>query len=91
MKILIIEDEVPAAKQLTKLLTKLDPSVSVIETLDSVESATAWLRVLPMPDAVFMDIQIADGLSFDIFNQVEITCPSFLPLLFTNMPLRLLA
>ena len=75
MKVLIIEDEAPAAKQLTKLLTKLDPSVSVIETLDSVESATAWLRVFPMPDAVFMDIQIADGLSFDIFNQVEITCP----------------
>ena len=75
MKVLIIEDEAPAAKQLTKLLAKLDPSVSVIETLDSVESATAWLRVFPMPDAIFMDIQIADGLSFDIFNQVEITCP----------------
>lgn len=75
MKVLIIEDETPAAKQLTKLLAKLDPSVSVIETLDSVESATAWLRVFPMPDAIFMDIQIADGLSFDIFNQVEISCP----------------
>ena len=75
MKVLIIEDEAPAAKQLTKLLAKLDPSVSVIETLDSVESSTAWLRVFPMPDAIFMDIQIADGLSFDIFNQVEITCP----------------
>ena len=75
MKVLIIEDEAPAAKQLTKLLAKLDPSLSVIETLDSVESATAWLRVFPMPDAIFMDIQIADGLGFDIFNQVEITCP----------------
>ena len=75
MKILVIEDEAPAAKQLTKLLAKLDPSVSVIETLDSVESATAWLRIFPMPDAIFMDIQIADGLSFAIFNHVKISCP----------------
>lgn len=75
MKILIIEDEQPAAKQLTKLLLKCDPSVSVIETIDSVESSVKWLKTFPTPDAVFMDIQIADGLSFDIFNHVEIPCP----------------
>ncbi len=75
MKVLIIEDEQPAAKQLTKLLTKLDPSVSVIETIDSVESSVKWLKTFPAPDAVFMDIQIADGLSFDIFNQVDIQSP----------------
>jgi DNA-binding LytR/AlgR family response regulator len=75
MKTLIIEDELPAAKQLKKLLAQIDPSVSVIETLDSVDASVAWLRTFPMPDAVFMDIQIADGLSFDIFNHVEIACP----------------
>jgi two-component system, LytTR family, response regulator LytT len=75
MKVLIIEDEMPAAKQLAKLLLKADANISVIETLDSVEASTAWLRVFPMPDAIFMDIQIADGLSFDIFNQVDIKCP----------------
>jgi two-component system, LytTR family, response regulator LytT len=75
MKILIIEDELPAAKQLTKMLAQIDPSVSVIETIDSVKSSVKWLKTFPTPDAIFMDIQIADGLSFDIFTQVEINCP----------------
>ncbi|MEY4934515.1 MAG: hypothetical protein RIS64_874 [Bacteroidota bacterium] len=75
MKIILIEDEAPAAKQLTKLLTQLDPTIFVLETLDSIEGATTWLRNFPAPDAIFMDIQIADGLSFEIFNRVQITCP----------------
>ncbi len=75
MKVLIIEDEQPAAQQLKKLLYKTDPSVSVIEILDSVESSVAWLKTFPSPDAVFMDIQIADGLSFDIFNHVNVSSP----------------
>ncbi|MDZ7878885.1 MAG: LytTR family DNA-binding domain-containing protein [Saprospiraceae bacterium] len=75
MKILIIEDEAPAAKQLAKMLQKAEPSIAVIEPIDSVEAAVKWLNAFPSPDAIFMDIQIADGLSFAIFNQVEITCP----------------
>ena len=75
MKVLIIEDEQPAAQQLKKMLAQLDPSVSVIEILDSVESSVKWLRTFPAPDAIFMDIQIADGLSFDIFHHVEVTSP----------------
>jgi two-component system, LytTR family, response regulator LytT len=75
MKILIIEDEQPAAKQLTKMLQKADPSITIIETIDSVEAAVKWLNTFPSPDAIFMDIQIADGLSFDIFNHTEIDCP----------------
>ena len=75
MKVLIIEDEQPAALQLKKILTQADPSVSVIEIIDSVESSVKWLRTFPAPDAIFMDIQIADGLSFDIFNHVDIAAP----------------
>ncbi len=75
MKILIIEDEQPAAKQLTKLLQRIDDSISVIEVIESVDASVKWLKTFPSPDAIFMDIQIADGLSFDIFNQVEMTCP----------------
>ena len=75
MKVLIIEDEQPAALQLKKILTQADPSVSVIEIIDSVESSVKWLRTFPTPDAIFMDIQIADGLSFDIFNHVDIAAP----------------
>jgi DNA-binding LytR/AlgR family response regulator len=75
MKILLIEDELPAAKQLTKMLLLEDPNITIIETLDSVEASVKWLKTYPAPDVIFMDIQIADGLSFDIFTQVEISCP----------------
>jgi two-component system, LytTR family, response regulator LytT len=75
MKVLIIEDEAPAAKQLTKMLQKADPSITIIETIDSVEASVKWLNTFPSPDAIFMDIQIADGLSFDIFNHTDIHCP----------------
>lgn len=75
MKILLIEDEQPAAKQLSKMLLQIDSNIKVIDVLDTIEASVRWLQNYPAPDAIFMDIQIADGLSFDIFNQVEITAP----------------
>lgn len=75
MKILLIEDELPAARQLGKLLKAALPKGQVLETLDSVEGAVRWFRNFPAPDLVFMDIQIADGLSLDIFRQVEVSAP----------------
>lgn len=75
MKILLIEDEIPAARQLTKLLLAHNPAYQILDALDSVEGAVRWLRTFPAPDLLFMDIQIADGLSFDIFRQVEVTAP----------------
>ncbi|MEI6409304.1 MAG: LytTR family DNA-binding domain-containing protein [Bacteroidota bacterium] len=75
MKILIIEDEQPAARQLTKLLHQVNPGFQILDTLDSVDSAVRWMRNFPQPDLIFMDIQIADGLSFDIFKQTDITAP----------------
>lgn len=75
MKILLVEDELPAARQLTKLIQTARPHFHILETLDSVEGAVRWLRTFSPPDLIFMDIQIADGLSFDIFRQVEIKSP----------------
>lgn len=75
MRILIIEDELPAARQLARLLHAYDPAWQVLDTLDSVENAVKWLRTFPQPDLIFMDIQIADGLSFDIFTQVDLKTP----------------
>jgi len=75
MRTLIIEDEIPAARQLTKLLLAHNPACQILDTLDSVEGAVRWFGTFPAPDLVFMDIQIADGLSFDIFKQVEVTAP----------------
>jgi DNA-binding LytR/AlgR family response regulator len=75
MSALIIEDELPAAKQLAKLLSRLSPSIAVIETLDSVSGAVNWLQTFSPPALIFMDIQIADGLSFDIFKQTTVASP----------------
>ncbi len=75
MKALIIEDEVLAAQSLQKLITEVAPDTEVIATLQSIEESVAWFNENPMPDLVFMDIHLADGSSFAIFEQVEITCP----------------
>lgn len=75
MKILIIEDEQPAAKRLSQLIKNHLMSAEIIETLDSVEAAVKWLKKFPAPDLIFLDIQLADGLSFDIFKQVEVKSP----------------
>lgn len=75
MRILIIEDELPAAKQLSKLILANDPSHEILAVLDSVESAVRWLGSNPAPALIFMDIQIADGLSFDIFKAHPVVSP----------------
>ena len=75
MRVLIIEDETPAWKRLQKLILEADPELEIVEVIDTVEDAVAWLRQFKMPDLLFMDIQLADGLSFEIFRQVEIKAP----------------
>ncbi len=72
IRTLIIEDEAPAAKRLEKLLKEVEPSITILETLESVSSAIKWFKQHPLPDLLMLDIQLADGLSFDIFKQVRI-------------------
>jgi len=74
-KVLIIEDEQPAAKRIKKLVSDLDSNIEIIEVIDSVEDAVDWFKNNEMPDLAFFDIQLADGLSFSIFEKVEVTCP----------------
>jgi len=71
MKIIIIEDEKPAARLLKRRVEKLGFEVS--EMLHSVEESVVWLQENSAPDLIFLDIQLSDGLSFEIFNQVEIS------------------
>jgi DNA-binding LytR/AlgR family response regulator len=75
MKILIVEDELPAAKRLSKLVKAEKPDIQILDILDSVEATTSWFQNSPSPDLVFMDIQLADGLSFDIFSQTKVSAP----------------
>lgn len=75
MKILIIEDEEPAAKRLEKLLHEIEPGVEVVQHIVSVSSAIEWLGNNDCPELIFSDIQLSDGLSFEIFKNINISCP----------------
>ncbi|MBL4745066.1 MAG: response regulator transcription factor [Flavobacteriaceae bacterium] len=70
MNVVIVEDEKPAARRLERMLIKLD--MNVIALLHSVESAINWFDTNAHPDIIFLDIQLSDGLSFEIFEEIEI-------------------
>ncbi|MBD2755124.1 LytR/AlgR family response regulator transcription factor [Spirosoma validum] len=75
MTILIIEDEEPTARKLQRLLADVMPTAHVVGMTVSVEESVDWLRTNPRPDLIFMDIELADGQSFDIFNRVAVASP----------------
>lgn len=75
MKVLIIEDETAAAENLRAILRETEPGAEVLDTLESIDESVAWLRTRPLPDLIFMDIHLADGESFRIFDEVEVTVP----------------
>ncbi|AFL83441.1 response regulator of the LytR/AlgR family [Belliella baltica DSM 15883] len=75
MNILIIEDENPAAKRLMQLIKEILPTAILYGNLDSVESSIDRLSSNPAPDLIFCDIQLADGLSFSIFENIEVNSP----------------
>jgi len=75
MRVIIIEDEKPAAEKLKKAIQKIDPVISVESTLGSVRDTVNWIQSNPAPELVFMDIELADGSSFKIFEEVKISCP----------------
>ena len=70
MNVLIIEDEKPAARRLNRMLASLNIDVS--EMLHSVEESLNWLQNNEHPDLIFLDIQLSDGLSFEIFEEIEV-------------------
>ena len=72
MKIIIIEDELYNLRLLKGMIHNLRPEWELVKTFDSVKSTVAWLRENEHPDLFFMDIQLADGLCFSIFDQVEV-------------------
>jgi DNA-binding LytR/AlgR family response regulator len=75
MKILIIEDEPFARAELVRLLKTTGRDFMILSEIDSVEDSVRWLKSHPQPELIFLDIQLADGLSFDIFRQVNIVSP----------------
>jgi len=75
MKLLIIEDEKPAYESLAEELWAIDENVQILGGCSSVDESIRWLSQNPQPDLILMDIQLSDGLSFNIFKSVNITCP----------------
>jgi len=75
MKILIVEDEELAVKKLQKTLAAVDDSTEIVGVADSIKSSVEWLQQNPQPDLILMDIELADGQSFEIFNLTEVKSP----------------
>lgn len=88
MKVLIVEDEIPAANRLTKLLLQCGDGVDIVNKVDSVEAAVKYIGTSPVLDLIFMDIQLADGLSFDIFEQVTVKTPVIFTTAFDQYTLK---
>jgi two-component system, LytTR family, response regulator LytT len=72
MKVLIIEDEELAVKKLQKTLASVDATAEVVGVADSIRSSVSWLQQNPSPDLILMDIELADGQSFEIFDKVDV-------------------
>lgn len=75
MKILVIEDELLVAESLLKIVRQLEPAAEIEGPLQSVKQANKWLSENTLPDLILADIQLADGISFDIFSGNKLTCP----------------
>lgn len=75
MRVVIIEDETAAAQNLTAILRKISPDIEIVETIDTVVDSVDFFRSAPDIDLVFMDIHLADGASFRIFDSVTVETP----------------
>ncbi len=75
MKILIIEDEMPAAQRLSRLVKEVEPTAEIVGIIDSVEATLNYLTEHPQPDLLLMDIHLADGSCFEIFKYKSIETP----------------
>jgi len=89
MNILVIEDERLAVEKLLQVLRKVRPSAQVIGVADSIAAAVAWLTAnTDQPDLILMDIELADGQSFAIFDQVVVECPTIFVTSYDEYALR---
>lgn len=74
-KILILEDEKLNSERIQRLMFKIRPHMKIIGVLTSVKKTVGWLSEHGRPDLIIMDVQLADGLSFEIFNLIDVKCP----------------
>lgn len=75
MNVLIIEDEAKAARGIIKMLAEIDNTIKIVAVIESVKDGLAWFKENEQPDLIFSDIQLSDGLCFDIYQNIKITSP----------------
>jgi DNA-binding LytR/AlgR family response regulator len=88
MNILLVEDEPLAARRLTTLLREVAPQATVIGQTESVRETLRWLQANPAPDLLLLDIQLADGLSFELFQQTPVESPVIFTTAYDEYALR---
>lgn len=88
MNIIIIEDEAPAVRRLEKLLREIIPDIQILDYMDSVNDAIKKIPTFPKIDLILMDIQLADGLSFEIFEAIDIHSPIIFTTAFDEYALK---
>ncbi len=88
MRVLILEDEAVAARQMGRLLREVVPGAQLQATLGSVEEAVRWLQIHPQPDLILMDVELSDGLSFEIAQHIPLTAPVILATAYDHYALR---
>ena len=88
MNVLIVEDEEQAANKMRRFLKELMPGTFIHGALESVADAVEWLKDNPNPDLIFMDIHLADDLSFEIFTKVEVSSPVIFTTAYDQYALR---
>lgn len=86
MKAIIIEDELPSARRLERLLEGFE--IEILAKLNSVKSTVNWVENNKQPDIIFLDVQLSDGLCFEIFNQVKITSKIIFTTAFSNYSIK---
>ena len=86
MKVLIIEDELPSARRLERLLQ--DFNIEIIATLNSVKSTILWFQKNQQPNLIFLDVQLSDGLCFEIFKDVKLTSKIIFTTAFSNYSIK---
>jgi DNA-binding LytR/AlgR family response regulator len=88
MKVVIIEDEILIAEELAQLLHRHFPEMEIIAILSSLKQSTRWLQQHPLPDLFFMDIQLSDGVIFELFDRFDINCPVIFTTAYSEYAIR---
>jgi DNA-binding LytR/AlgR family response regulator len=76
VKLFLVEDEVPARERLIETIARVEPAARIVGVAASVHEAKAWLGSHPPPDLMLLDVQLADGLSFELFSDGALSCPA---------------